>query len=93
MHALLSPDWDNLPSVTVLSLNVSHGIKKEMPKPIRDIRKDCSGELEGICVKMIQKDPKYRYQSAGEEVASALEKFAVNAPVSVLSGSESNYGY
>ena len=66
--------------------------QKEMPKPIRDIRKDCSGELEGICVKMIQKDPKYRYQSAGE-VASALEKFAVNAPVSVLSGSESNYGY
>ena len=66
--------------------------QKEMPKPIRDIRKDCSGELEGICVKMIQKDPKYRYQSAGE-VASALEKYAVNAPVSVLSGSESTYGY
>ena len=66
--------------------------QKEMPKPIRDIRKDCSGELEGICVKMIQKDPKYRYQSAGE-VASALEKYAVHEPVSVLSGSESNYGY
>ena len=40
--------------------------QKEMPMPIRSIRKDCPGELEGICVKMIQKEPKYRYQSADD---------------------------
>jgi serine/threonine-protein kinase len=51
----------------------------EMPKPIRQTRSDCPGELEGICVKMIQKDPRYRYQSA-KEVAEALEKFAALVP-------------
>ena len=66
--------------------------QKEMPKSIRTIRKDCSGELEGICVKMIQKDPRYRYQSA-EEVAIALERYAENAPkpVSVGAISETTY--
>ncbi len=51
----------------------------EMPKPIRQVQPDCPGELEGICVKMIQKDPRYRYQSAGD-VAEALEKFVVAVP-------------
>ncbi len=51
----------------------------EMPTPIRQIRSECPGELEGICVKMIQKDPRYRYQSAGD-VAEALEKFAAAVP-------------
>jgi len=51
----------------------------EMPTPIRQIRSDCPGELEGICVKMIQKDPRYRYQSAGD-VAEALEKFVAKVP-------------
>jgi serine/threonine protein kinase len=51
----------------------------EMPTPIRKIRPDCPGELEGICVKMIQKDPKYRYQSAGD-VAEALEKLVAASP-------------
>jgi serine/threonine-protein kinase len=51
----------------------------EMPTPIRQIRSDCPGELEGVCVKMIQKDPRYRYQSAGD-VADALEKFVSVVP-------------
>ncbi|XZE55438.1 serine/threonine protein kinase [Planctomycetaceae bacterium SH139] len=34
-----------------------------MPKSIRQERAEVPGELEGICVKMMQKDPKYRYQS------------------------------
>ena len=51
----------------------------EMPSSIRQHRADCPGELEGICVKMIQKDPKYRYQSAGD-VAEVLEKFAAAVP-------------
>ncbi|WP_246146540.1 serine/threonine protein kinase [Rubripirellula lacrimiformis] len=54
----------------------------EMPTPVRQIRPDCPGELEGICTKMIQKDPKYRYQSAGD-VAEVLEKFAVAVPEKV----------
>ena len=53
--------------------------QKEMPMPIRSIRKDCPGELEGICVKMIQKEPKYRYQSASD-VAEALERFVAKVP-------------
>ena len=51
----------------------------EMPTPVRQVRPDCPGELEGICVKMIQKDPKYRYQSAGD-VAEALERFVAKVP-------------
>ena len=51
----------------------------EMPKSIRQLRPECPGELEGICVKMIQKDPAYRYQSAAD-VAEVLAKFAAAVP-------------
>lgn len=51
----------------------------EMPKPIRQVRADCPGELEGICVKMMQKDPKYRYQH-GNDVAEALERYVAKVP-------------
>ncbi len=51
----------------------------EMPKPVRELQPDCPGELEGICVKMIQKDPRYRYQSAAD-VADVLEKFSAAVP-------------
>ncbi len=53
--------------------------QSEMPKEIRSLRTDCPGELAGICLKMIQKDPAYRYQTA-EDVAEVLEKFAVTTP-------------
>ncbi|QEG02021.1 Serine/threonine-protein kinase PknB [Stieleria maiorica] len=53
--------------------------QKEMPKPIREIRKGVPGELEGICVKMIQKDPNYRYQTA-EDVAEVLERYVAKVP-------------
>lgn len=53
--------------------------QREMPPPIRKFRNDCPGELEGICVKMMQKQPEYRYQSAAD-VAQALRKFAASAP-------------
>ncbi|MEM0924615.1 MAG: serine/threonine-protein kinase [Planctomycetota bacterium] len=53
--------------------------QKEMPKPIRDLRGDVPGELEGICVKMIQKEPEYRYQSAAD-VAEILERFVSKVP-------------
>jgi len=66
--------------------------QKEMPKSIRTIRTDCSGELEGICVKMIQKDPRYRYQNA-EEVAIALERYAATAPKPIGAGARSGMTY
>ncbi|RMF43372.1 MAG: serine/threonine protein kinase [Planctomycetota bacterium] len=46
--------------------------QKEMPKPIRKIRPEVPGELEGICWKMLQKDPKFRYATA-QQVAEVLE--------------------
>ena len=50
-----------------------------MPTPIRELRPDVPGELEGICVKMIQKDPQYRYQTAAD-CAIVLEKFVEAVP-------------
>ncbi|MCM2370508.1 serine/threonine protein kinase [Aporhodopirellula aestuarii] len=53
--------------------------QNEMPRSIRELRPDCPGELEGMCVKMLQKDPKYRYQTA-KEVAEVFERFAQRVP-------------
>jgi eukaryotic-like serine/threonine-protein kinase len=44
----------------------------QMPQDIRKLRPKCPGELEGICVKLLQKDPKYRYASA-QQTAEVLE--------------------
>ncbi|OYP29845.1 serine/threonine protein kinase [Rhodopirellula sp. MGV] len=68
--------------------------QKEMPKPIRQIRPDVPGELEGICVKMIQKDPKFRYQTA-DDVAEVLERYVAKVPrgqkVTIGLGENSQY--
>ncbi|TWT56637.1 Serine/threonine-protein kinase PrkC [Allorhodopirellula solitaria] len=53
--------------------------QNEMPRSIRELRPDCPGELEGMCVKMLQKDPRYRYQTA-KEVAEAFERFTQHVP-------------
>ena len=47
------------------------------------MRSDCPGELEGICVKLIQKDPKYRYSTA-VLVAEALDAWRVKYRNSAL---------
>lgn len=52
----------------------------EMPPPIKSRRPDCPGEIDGIVVKMIQKDPAYRYQTAGE-IADRLQRFVDAVPV------------
>ncbi len=60
--------------------------QKEMPKEIRKIRPKCPGELEGICVKLLQKDPKFRYATATQtaEVLEAwLVKYRSQHPVGV----------
>lgn len=46
----------------------------QMPTDIRKIRPKCPGELEGICVKLLQKDPKFRYSSAAQ-TAEVLESW------------------
>lgn len=50
--------------------------QKEMPKEIRKIRPNCPGELEGICWKLMQKDPKFRYATA-EQTAEVLDAWLV----------------
>jgi serine/threonine protein kinase len=47
-----------------------------MPKDIRKERPDCPGELEGICVKMIQKDPRFRYTSC-QQVSEVLQNWLI----------------
>ncbi len=43
-----------------------------MPEDIRKDRPDCPGELDGMCVKMMQKDRRFRYQDC-TQVAEVLE--------------------
>lgn len=51
----------------------------EMPESIRQQRPNVPGELEGICIKMMQKDPQYRYHTAGD-TAEILERFVAKVP-------------
>lgn len=70
--------------------------QKEMPKEIRKIRPECPGELEGICWKLLQKDPKFRYPTAAKTAAvlqAWLAKYRVAKPVGVgVGGSSLNLG-
>jgi serine/threonine-protein kinase len=58
------------PDGSISSRIIKH--QNTMPADIRIDRPDCPGELDGICVKMMQKDPKFRYQEC-DQVAKALE--------------------
>ncbi len=69
--------------------------QKEMPKEIRKIRPECPGELEGICWKLMQKDPKFRYASAAqtaEVLETWLAKYKVAATVGGSGNSSLNLG-
>ncbi len=61
--------------------------QKEMPKEIRKIRAKCPGELEGICWKLMQKEPKFRYSTA-QQAAEVLEAWLVKY-AAVTAGGES----
>ena len=50
--------------------------QNSMPPDIRKDRPDCPGELDGVCVKMMQKDPRYRYANC-LQVAELLEEWLV----------------
>ncbi|MEL6894711.1 MAG: protein kinase, partial [Planctomycetota bacterium] len=63
--------------------------QKEMPESIKSVIRKSGApipnglmELEGICFKLLQKDPAYRYQSASD-VAEALQRYLVRAPKEV----------
>jgi serine/threonine-protein kinase len=58
------------PDGSIASRIIKH--QNSMPPDIRKDRPDCPGELDGICVKMMQKDPKFRYGSCNQ-VADVLE--------------------
>jgi serine/threonine-protein kinase len=58
------------PEGSIASRIIKH--QNSMPTDIRKDRPDCPGELDGICVKMLQKDPKFRYGSC-DQVADVLE--------------------
>ena len=63
--------------------------QKVMPTEIRKLRPQCPGELEGICWKLLQKDPKYRYASA-TQTAEALDAWmAKNRVLAIPSGNSS----
>lgn len=69
--------------------------QKEMPKEIRKIRPECPGELEGICWKLMQKEPKFRYATAAQtaDVLDAwLAKQKVTSPDGAGSGSSLRLG-
>lgn len=65
--------------------------QKEMPKEIRKIRPECPGELEGICWKLMQKDPKFRYTSAAQ-TAEVLEAWLAQRPTGAGGGSSLRLG-
>jgi eukaryotic-like serine/threonine-protein kinase len=50
--------------------------QSSMPPDIRSERPEVPGELEGICFKMIQKDPKYRYANC-TTVADVLDQWII----------------
>ncbi len=50
--------------------------QNSMPPDIRKDRPDCPGELDGVCVKMMQKDPRFRYSNC-LQVAEILEAWLV----------------
>jgi serine/threonine-protein kinase len=61
----------------------------EMPEALRKVRPDCPGELEGIVVKMIQKEPQYRYSSA-TAVAEVLTEWLSHAQVASRASASGN---
>lgn len=69
------------PDGSIASRIIKH--QTTMPPDIRKARPDCPGELDGICVKMMQKDARYRYASC-TQVAEVLEawlaKYRVDHP-------------
>lgn len=61
-------------------LETLHMVSHEEPLSLRKIRPKLSGDLETICMKCLQKDPKLRYKSAYDLVVD-LYHFLNNEPI------------
>jgi serine/threonine-protein kinase len=59
---------------------VAKRVLEQEPKPPRSIRADVAPDLERICLTALQKDPRKRYQSAGE-LARDLSNYLHGRPV------------
>ncbi len=58
--------------------------QSKMPPDIREDREDCPHGLINVCLKMMQKDPRHRYQKMGE-VAEALKAWRAESSSEVTS--------
>jgi len=61
------------------TLSVMHAVLSEPAKPLRQQRASIPAELEAACMRCLAKDPKDRWQSAGE-LAAALERVGYSVP-------------
>ncbi len=57
----------------------------KMPPDIREDREDCPAAVVNICLKMMQKDPKHRYQ-AMRDIAKVLEEWSTQQESSTTEG-------
>jgi serine/threonine protein kinase len=65
------------PGGTVLEKLIRHGA--EQPRPIQELRPDVPAEVAAIAMRLLAKQPDERYATP-EELAAALETFAVSGP-------------
>jgi eukaryotic-like serine/threonine-protein kinase len=75
------------PDGSIASRIIKH--QNEMPPDIRKDRPNCPGELDGICVKMMQKDRRYRYVSC-LQVAETLEAWLTKYRAETKNSPQSN---
>ena len=75
------------PDGSIASRIIKH--QNAMPPDIRKDRVDCPGELDGICVKMMQKDPRFRYKDC-LQVAELLEEWLVKYRKEIENDPEKN---
>ncbi len=67
-------------------LEMVQSVQNLDPKPVRNYRKDVSRDLQAICLKCLEKDPKRRYQTS-LQLAEDLDHWLNGQPVSARNAS------